>query len=177
MCRKWLFGTVGVLLLLAIGLVVLSRTTMVGWLVYRSLFWNPPYITDTGGRLLTDLPRKLDQHHNPRDESQDIVVLDDTLNFLIHVYESEGLDAAARFVPIAGAEHGTVKVVLYQEPHQTDPYRTAEIAESLRELGIEPHPLPVGYLSAFVPISMLREIAVIEHLQEAYAPYPVILDL
>ena len=150
---------------------------MVGWLVYRSLFWNPPYITDTKGRLLTDLPRKLAQHHNPRDESLDILVLDDTLNFLIHVYESEGLDAAARFVPIAGAEHGTVKVHLYPDPHQPGPYRTTEFAESLRELGVEPHPEPADYLSAFVPISLLREIAVIEHLQEAYAPYPVILDL
>ena len=173
MRRRRLIGILGSLLLLCGGFAIWTQVSLVGDLVLRNLLGqSAAYITDASGRVVAILPRELDHHRNPRDKSQDIDELDGTLNFLVRVFESEGLDAAAGIAPMPGPEFGSVAVAIYQELFLPGTGTTAEIAESLRALGVEPDSVDDTFLSAFVPIPLLREIAQIEHVQHVAAPIP-----
>ena len=173
MRRRWLYGLFAVLVLLAAA-VVWGLVSPVGELVFRNLLGQTAaYITDEDGRVVAVLPRELDHHVNPRDKSQDIDNLDGTLNGIVQLYETEGLEAAMSAVPIAGSEPGTVDVIIYQELFFEGSGSTAEIAAALQSMEIEHLDRGDNYLFASVPIEQLETVARLEHIQFIMAKFPL----
>ncbi len=173
MHRRWIFWSALIVVLLIASVVAWGMVSPIGELAVRNLLGqSAAYITDEDGRIVGILPRDLDHHINPRDKSNDIDNLDGTLNEIVRLYETEGLKAAMIAVPIPGPTSDSVLVLLHQELFAEGTGSTAEIAQSLQVLGIESLVVGESYISLFVPIGLLVEVADLDHVQFIEVEFP-----
>ena len=176
MHRRWIFWSALIVVLLIASVVAWGMVSPIGELAVRNLLGqSAAYITDEDGRIVGILPRDLDHHINPRDKSNDIDNLDGTLNEVVRLYETEGLEAAMDIVPIPGTTSDTVLVLLHQELFAKGTGSTAEIAQSLQALGIESLVVGESYISLFAPIGLLVEVADLDHVQFIEVEFPSML--
>ena len=175
MNRRWLIGLALLVILLIGSATVWGLVSPIGELAWRNLLGqSAAYITDEDGRIVGVLPRDLDHHVNPRDKSDDIDNLDGTLNAIVRLYETEGLEAAMSAVPISGPASDSVLVLLHQELFAKGSGSTAEIDQALQALGIESLFVGESYISLFVPIALLVEVANLDHIQFIEVEFPFI---
>ena len=110
----------------------------------------------------------LAHHIDPPDKSHDNPRMDGVLNGILYEYETAGLDAAMAIAPLALPAQSAVAITLYT----AEGYGSAELALSLRAMGIEPRLSGENYIEAYVPLPQLAAISNLDEvaLMEAVIP-------
>ena len=111
-------------------------------------------------RLTEEPPKELDNPH-----------LDGILNAILATYDESGPEVALEIAPLALPEAEAIAVVFYTQGGAS----TAMLAQSLRDLGINPRIVGETYIESYVPLSLLAlaaDLDSVEHMRAVIPPRP-----